>query len=159
MNFKVAAALGLAVFVSACAGEHKKPAPASSAGPDQSQSSVAPGSDADLAATAGDRIFFGFDRNGLSPEAQSTLQRQAQWLKKYSDVNVQIVGNCDDRGTEEYNIALGARRATAASDYLVAKGVPASRVSTISYGKNRPVALGDNEEAWSQNRNAITAVK
>jgi peptidoglycan-associated lipoprotein len=104
-------------------------------------------------------VFFDFNRSGLATDAKATLDRQGAWLAKYAQVNVQISGNCDERGTEEYNIALGQRRANAARDYLVAKGTAAGRITTISYGKDRPVALGSNEDAWKQNRNAITEVK
>jgi peptidoglycan-associated lipoprotein len=117
-----------------------------------------PGSEEDLI-RVGDRVFYVLNSSTLSDEAQSTLSKQAAWLAKYPNVTVQIAGNCDDRGTEEYNIALGQRRANAARDYLVAKGVSASRITTISYGKDRPTALGDDEQAWAQNRNAITSVK
>ena len=120
---------------------------------------VAPGSEADLATNVGDRVFFGFNQSNLSPEAQSTLDRQAEWMNRYPATQVQIAGNCDDRGTEEYNLALGWRRANAARDYVVAHGVNSARITTISYGKDRPVALGDNEQAWAQNRNAITTVR
>jgi peptidoglycan-associated lipoprotein len=119
----------------------------------------APGSEEDLVANVGDRVFFAFDSSQLSSEARATLDRQAGWLGRYPQVSVQIAGNCDDRGTEEYNLALGQRRANAARDYLVARGVTSARISTISYGKDRPTALGDNEEAWAQNRNAITSVR
>ncbi|GBR39999.1 peptidoglycan-associated lipoprotein [Acetobacter peroxydans] len=118
-----------------------------------------PGSEADLVANVGDRVFFDFNKSGLKDDAKVTLQKQADWMAKYQQVNVEVAGNCDDRGTEEYNIALGQRRANAARDFLVSKGVTSARISTISYGKDRPTALGDNEEAWAQNRNAITSVK
>jgi peptidoglycan-associated lipoprotein len=118
-----------------------------------------PGSQEDLVANVGDRVFFALNQSTLSDEAQATLDRQANWLQKYPNVTVQVAGNCDDRGTEEYNLALGERRANAARDFLVSKGVASSRITTISYGKDRPTALGDNEEAWAQNRNAITSVK
>ena len=120
---------------------------------------MVPGSEEDLVANVGDRVFYELNKSTLSDAAQATLSKQAAWLAKYPQVTVQVAGNCDDRGTEEYNLALGNRRAKAAKDFLVAKGVSASRITTISYGKDRPTALGDNEEAWSQNRNAITAVK
>jgi len=107
----------------------------------------------------GDRVFYVLNSSTLSEEAQATLSKQAAWMAKYPNVTVQVAGNCDDRGTEEYNIALGQRRANAARDFLVAKGVASSRITTISYGKDRPTALGDDEQAWSQNRNAITSVK
>jgi peptidoglycan-associated lipoprotein len=118
-----------------------------------------PGSEEDLVANVGDRVFFDFNRSALRSDGQATLDRQAGWLQRYPQVQVQIAGNCDDRGTEEYNLALGWRRANAARDYIVARGVDAARITTISYGKDRPVALSDNEESWAQNRNAITAVR
>jgi peptidoglycan-associated lipoprotein len=117
-----------------------------------------PGSEEDLV-RVGDRVFYVLNSSTLSEEAQATLSKQAAWMAKYPNVTVQVAGNCDDRGTEEYNIALGQRRANAARDFLVAKGVASSRITTISYGKDRPTALGDDEQAWSQNRNAITSVK
>lgn len=120
---------------------------------------VIPGSEQDLVANVGDRVFFAFDQSNLSPEAQATLDRQAGWMQRYPQVQVQVAGNCDERGTEEYNLALGQRRANAARDYLVARGVSSARISTISYGKERPVALGSDEQAYAQNRNAITSVR
>jgi peptidoglycan-associated lipoprotein len=123
-----------------------------------SPSGPVPGSEEDLI-RVGDRVFYVLNSSTLSEEAQATLSKQAAWMAKYPNVTVQVAGNCDDRGTEEYNIALGQRRANAARDFLVAKGVASSRITTISYGKDRPTALGDDEQAWSQNRNAITSVK
>ncbi len=108
--------------------------------------------------TAGDRVFFEFDRSDITPEAQQILQRQAQWLQHYPNVTVTIEGHADERGTREYNLALGERRANAAKQVLAAAGIPSTRVSTISYGKDRPVVPGSNEEAWAQNRVAITTV-
>ena len=122
-------------------------------------SGPAPGSEEDLVANVGDRVFFDFNKSSLKPDARATLDRQSAWLAKYGSVNVQIAGNCDERGTEEYNLALGQRRANSAADYLKAKGVAGSRMTTISYGKDRPTALGHNEQAWAQNRNAITSVR
>ena len=122
-------------------------------------SGPAPGSQEDLVANVGDRVFFAFNQSGLQPDARATLDKQSGWLAKYPQVNVQVAGNCDDRGTEEYNLALGQRRANSSRDYLVARGVPSTRISTISYGKDRPTALGDNEQAWAQNRNTITSVR
>jgi peptidoglycan-associated lipoprotein len=106
----------------------------------------------------GDRVFFAEDQSTLSPEAQETLRKQAAWLKQYRDVNIQVEGHADERGTREYNIALSARRATAARQYLIAQGVTGSRISTIAYGKERPVALCDAEQCWSQNRRAVTVI-
>ncbi len=117
------------------------------------------GSQEDLVANVGDRVFYELNSSTLSDAGQATLTKQADWMAKYPNVSVQVAGNCDDRGTEEFNIALGQRRANAAKDFLVARGVSSSRITTISYGKDRPTALGDDEQAWSQNRNAITSVK
>jgi peptidoglycan-associated lipoprotein len=121
-------------------------------------SQFGPGSQQDLAATAGDRIFFAFDSSEITPEAQLVLQRQAEWLKRYSNVTVTIEGHTDERGTREYNLALGERRAQAARNVLVAMGIPALRISTISYGKERPAVPGSTEEAYAQNRRAVTVV-
>lgn len=110
-----------------------------------------------LAPGVPDRVLFDTDRSSLSADARGTLDRQAAWLGQKPSLAVQIAGNADERGTEEYNLALGERRANAARDYLVSKGVQGSRITTISYGKDRPSALGSNPEAWSQNRNAITS--
>jgi len=121
-------------------------------------SRLGPGSQQDLASTAGDRVFFAYDRSDISPEAQQILQRQAEWLKRYPNVTVTIEGHCDERGTREYNLALGERRATAVQRALVALGVQANRVRTISYGKERPAVLGSNEAAWAQNRRGVTVI-
>lgn len=120
---------------------------------------VVPGSQEDLAANVGDRVFFALDSTSLSGEARSTLDRQAAWLGRYPAVAVQMAGNADERGTTEYNLALGQRRSNAARDYLVARGVSSARISTISYGKERPTALGSDEQAYAQNRNSTTSVR
>jgi peptidoglycan-associated lipoprotein len=157
MNMKILGALAaVALLAAGCANTNK--AATSGAGA-ATTSAVVPGSQEDLVQNVGDRVFFAFDKSNLSAEARTTLDRQAAWLAKYPQVQVQIAGNTDERGTEEYNLALGQRRANAARDYLVAKGVASSRISTISYGKSRPVALGSDEQAWAQNRNAITSVR
>ena len=118
-----------------------------------------PGSQEDLVQSAGDKIFFGSDQTSLSEQARSTLNRQAEWLQRNPQVNVWVAGNCDERGTEEYNLALGQRRANADRDYLVAQGVARSRIETISYGKARPIDPDSNAQAWAQNRNAVTSVR
>lgn len=117
-----------------------------------------PGSQADLSTNIGDRVFFAYNSDALSSEAQATLQRQAGWLKQYGNVRVVIEGHADERGTREYNIALGERRATATKNFLVSLGVAADRVSTISYGKERPAVVGNDESAWSQNRRGVTVI-
>lgn len=121
-------------------------------------SGVPAGSQEDLVLNVGDRVFFGFDQYNLTDEAQATLQRQAAWLNANPSVTLLIEGNTDERGTREYNLALGERRATAVKNYLVTLGISPGRLSTISYGKERPVALGHNEAAWAQNRRSVSVV-
>lgn len=106
----------------------------------------------------GDRVFFALDSSVLSGDAQATLDRQAAWLNANSSVNVVVEGHADERGTREYNLALGERRATAAKNYLVSTGVSAARISTVSYGKERPAVSGSDEGSWSQNRRAVTVI-
>lgn len=108
---------------------------------------------------AGDRVFFAFDRSDLSAQAQSTLDAQAAWLAAFPAVTITIEGHADERGTDDYNLALSARRAAAARDYLIAKGIAVGRIETLAYGESRPVATGSNEAAWAQNRRAVTVLK
>jgi peptidoglycan-associated lipoprotein len=160
MNYRILGALAAVSLLAACA-HNEQPATGATSGGGAAAASpgVTPGSEQDLVANVGDRVFFAFNKSGLTDEADATLDKQSEWLGRYPAVSVQVAGNTDDRGTEEYNIALGQRRANAARDYLVAKGVSSSRISTISYGKDRPTAQGDDEQAWAQNRNATTSVK
>jgi len=123
---------------------------------EQPMAGPAAGSEQDFVANVGDRVFFAFDKSELSSDARGTLGRQAAWLKQWSNQRLTIEGHCDERGTREYNLALGERRANAVKDYLVASGVSASRLSTISYGKERPIMLGSNEAAWAQNRVGVS---
>lgn len=118
-----------------------------------------PGSQEDLVASAGDRVFFDFDSSALRGDARGTLDRQGQWMATNGAVRVTIEGHADERGTREYNLALGQRRANATRDYLLARGVAGARMSTISYGKDRPAVVGSNESAWAQNRRAVTVVQ
>lgn len=120
---------------------------------------VVPGTQADLVQNVGDRVFFDFNSSTLSPDARAVLDRQSSWMGQYGSVKVTIEGHCDERGTREYNLALGERRATAVRNYLVAKGVPADRISTISYGKERPEATGSDEASWAHNRRGVTVVQ
>ena len=117
-----------------------------------------PGSAADFAQNIGDRVFFEEDSSELTPKAQATLDRQVTWLQRYDRGPFTIEGHADERGTREYNFALGQRRAQATKDYMVARGLPSSRVRTISYGKERPVAVCNDISCWSQNRRAVTAI-
>jgi peptidoglycan-associated lipoprotein len=157
MNSKILGVLAAVALLAACA--NKDTGASTGSGAAATTSGPVPGSQEDLVANVGDRVFFDFDRSTLTTDARATLDRQSGWLAKYPQVNVQVAGNTDDRGTEEYNLALGQRRANSSRDYLVARGVAGSRMSTISYGKDRPTALGDNEQAWAQNRNTITSVR
>jgi peptidoglycan-associated lipoprotein len=159
MNYRILGAFAALSLLAACAHQEAPTAASTGNGASAASTGVVPGSEEDLVANVGDRVFYAFNKSDLSPEADATLDKQSAWLSRYPAVSVQVAGNCDDRGTEEYNIALGQRRANAARDYLVAKGVASSRISTISYGKDRPTAQGDDESAWAQNRNAITSVK
>ncbi|WP_337270352.1 peptidoglycan-associated lipoprotein Pal [Oryzifoliimicrobium ureilyticus] len=120
--------------------------------------SATPGSAQDFTVNVGDRIFFDTDSSSIRADAGQTLDRQAQWLARYPKYAITVEGHADERGTREYNLALGARRAAAAKDYLASRGVPASRMKTISYGKERPVAVCDDISCWSQNRRAVTVL-
>ena len=120
---------------------------------------IPPGSQQDLVVNVGDRVFFGYDRYDVSPEGQQVLEKQAEWLKIHANNNVTIKGHADERGTREYNLALGDRRANAIKNYLIALGVPATRINTISYGKEQPAVMGSNEDAWAQNRRGVTEVE
>lgn len=157
MKIKALGALAGLALLAACSSTPTTTATNTGAG--AQVTGPAPGSEQDLVANVGDRVFFDFNKSSLSSDADATLGKQAAWLAKYPQVNVLVAGNADERGTETYNLALGQRRANAARDYLVAQGVAASRIQTISYGKDCPVAAGNDESAWSQNRNAITSVQ
>ncbi len=117
-----------------------------------------PGSQEDLVVNVGDRVFFGFDKSVIAASAEKTLKRQAAWMRQHSSVTITVEGHADERGTREYNLALGERRATSVKNFLVALGVSSSRIATISYGKERPDALGHSEAAWSQNRRGVSVV-
>ena len=122
------------------------------------QNGPEPGSKQDFEVAAGNTVYFAFDKYDLSSDAQSVLRRQAQWLNTYGNTTITVEGHCDERGTREYNLALGERRANSVKNYLVALGVSASRIQTISYGKERPAVLGSNEAAWAKNRRAVTVI-
>jgi peptidoglycan-associated lipoprotein len=117
-----------------------------------------PGSLQDFLTVAGERVYFDYDSSAIRTDAQPILDAQAGWLSRYPAVKVRVEGNADERGTREYNFALGAERANAVKDYLVRKGVSSTRIDTVSYGKERPIDPGDNEQAWSKNRNGHTAL-
>lgn len=152
MNFKTFGALAAVALLAACANQ-------TTTTNTNTNHSIVPGSQEDLVANVGDRVFFDFNSSVIRPDGRVTLDKQAAWLTQYAQNNVQIAGNCDERGTTEYNLALGQRRANASASYLRAKGIAAARMTTISYGKDRPTAMGSNEQAWAQNRNATTSVR
>src|SRR5690606_2086635 len=118
----------------------------------------APGSQQEFLVSVGDRVFFETDSSVLTADAQATLDKQAQWLQQYPQYRIVIEGHADERGTREYNIALGARRATAVVNYLVSRGIPQNRLSTVSYGKERPVAICNDISCWNQNRRSVTVL-
>jgi peptidoglycan-associated lipoprotein len=120
--------------------------------------SIVPGTLEDFSVNVGDRVYFDTDMHTLKPEARVVLDRQAAWLKMFPSTRIMVAGNADERGTREYNLALGARRAEAVRNYLIASGVEANRLDTVSYGKERPIDPGTNEAAWALNRNAQSQV-
>ncbi|HEY3777049.1 MAG TPA: peptidoglycan-associated lipoprotein Pal [Rhizomicrobium sp.] len=124
----------------------------------QVQTTAVPGSVQDFRVNVGDTVHFAYDKYNVQDQDRDILQRQAAWLQKYPQVRVTIEGHCDPRGTREYNLALGARRANAVKDYLVSLGVPSSRVDTISYGKERPVCTESDEACWAQDRRGVTTI-
>lgn len=150
-----AVVLAFALILAACARNGAEPDDAAIAG---GMPASGPGSMQEFLVTVGDRVFFETDSSELTAEARATLDRQAQWLLLYPQYTITIEGHADERGTREYNIALGGRRAAAVQAYLASRGVALSRIQTISYGKERPVATCDNITCWSQNRRAVTVV-
>lgn len=160
MRYTTVTALAAVAALAACASrpEPATAPPADTTAPSDSQRGPVPGSIEDFRVSVGDRVFFGYDQFNLSTEARSVLERQAAWLRRYPNVRILVAGNCDERGTREYNLALGARRAAATRDFLVSLGVAQNRLETVSYGKERPLDPRANEEAWSVNRNAHTQI-
>ena len=153
--------VALAAATTGCAKKHHAELPpvAGPAPQDQSGTSIRPGSRADFERSVlSNTIHFALDRYDIDPQSQRILDSQVQWLRQWPNVPISLEGHCDERGTREYNLALGDRRANAAKNYLVARGVNPGRISTISYGKERPLALGSDEASWAQNRRAVTIV-
>ena len=179
MSFKALSLLVATLFVAACATEPENSAATSGQGSSSSSANKAettssqprsissmskpigpaPGSVEDLVVNVGDRVFFDFDKSSVRPDAAEVLNRQAAWLRKFSNHVVVIEGHCDERGTREYNLALGDRRANAVREYLISVGVSTNRIETISYGKERPAVVGATGSAWAQNRRGVTIVK
>ena len=149
-GLKLAAVLAVALSMGACANKNL--------GMDANASAATPGSQQDFVVNVGDRVFFESDQTDLSPQAVATLDKQIQWLQTYPRYQFTIEGHADERGTREYNIALGARRAQSVRTYMQAHGIDGSRMRTISYGKERPVAVCNDISCWSQNRRAVTVL-
>jgi peptidoglycan-associated lipoprotein len=148
---KALTAIAAMLVIAACSNDQQAAAPATT--------TVTPGSVADFRQNVGDRVFFDTDQSTVREDGRATLNKQAEWLKKYTNYQITVEGHCDERGTREYNLALGERRANAARQYLVAQGIPAARIKTISYGKERPDPVGSDEAAWARNRRAVTALQ
>ena len=146
---KFAGAIAMALSMAACANTPNQTGLAGAA---------VPGSQQDFVVNVGDRVFFETDQTDLTPQGRATLDKQAQWLAQYNRYTFTVEGHADERGTREYNIALGAKRAQSVREYLIARGIDASRMRTISYGKERPVAVCDDISCWSQNRRAVTVL-
>ena len=172
MIIKLLASALLVFFLAACSTTPKDTADSSGSGSTSSSldvsssgeteskesASIEPGSQEDLIVNVGDRVFFDYDSFDLDSDAQELLQDQAAWLKQHSSVSVTVEGHCDERGTREYNLALGEKRAQAVKNHLVGLGISSSRLSTVSYGKERPAVVGSNDAAWGQNRRSVTTV-
>jgi len=150
------AALAAASLLVACSSD---PTPTASTDGSGAGAGIRTGSQEDLVANVGDRVVFDTDRSNIRADQRTVLERQSAWMGRFPQVQVMVEGHADERGTREYNLALGQRRANAARDVLVAGGVAGTRIQTISYGKDRPDALGSNEESWARNRRAVTAVR
>ncbi|MEL6568712.1 MAG: peptidoglycan-associated lipoprotein Pal [Pseudomonadota bacterium] len=176
---KTTAAAGVLVSLAACASapepepvEAPAPAPAPEPAPTPAPPPPPPpppppapetfgpvdGSIDDFRVNVGERVYFDLDQSRLDSDDREILMRQAAWLQSYPETRILVAGNCDERGTREYNLALGERRASVVKDYLVSQGIDPARIDTISYGKERPIAAGSNEQAWAQNRNGFTQI-
>ena len=159
MRLKFLTVFAAAVLLAACSTAGSGSGGASSEGASTATvTGPVPGSQEHLVVNVGDRVFFDLDKSDLKPEARTTAESVATWMNSYPAVAVTIEGHADERGTREYNLALAERRANSVRDYLVALGVDSNRLSTISYGKERPAVLGSNEDAWTQNRRGVFVV-
>ncbi|NQV21864.1 MAG: peptidoglycan-associated lipoprotein Pal [Rhodospirillales bacterium] len=164
-NLKVLGAFAAMMLVAGCETASDQSGGTSSygsgagAGVGTSSELAQAGTQQDLAVNVGDRVQFGYNEYNLSAEARNILERQAAWLQSNSGVKVVVEGHCDERGTREYNLALGERRASSVKSYLVALGVAGNRITTISYGKERPIAFGSNEADWAKNRRGVSVVQ
>ena len=155
---RIVAALTLAVAVAGCANEQKDDLAAGLGPNGRGGPPATPGSARDFSQNVGDIVYFSSDSSDLTPESQQVLSKQSQWLKQYAQYTITIEGHADERGTREYNIALGARRAVAVRDFLTRNGISSQRIRHVSYGKERPVAVCNDISCWSQNRRAQTVL-
>lgn len=156
-NMKVMMAVAAALMLSACSSQQDQLGANGGLG-GAGGLAATPGSQQDFVVNVGDRVFFLEDSSDLTPEGRSTLDKQAAWLQKYPRYTVTIEGHADERGTREYNFGLGSRRMIASRDFLISRGIQPNRMKTISYGKERPVAVCDNESCWNQNRRSVTVL-
>lgn len=162
MRFKLLMVLAAGLMLAACGSSDEDTAPTTTSGTSATgtaSAGPASGSQEQLLQQVGDRVFFDFDSSELKPQARSTIEALAAWMNEHPEVALTIEGHCDERGTREYNLALGDRRANAVRDYLAALGISGNRLNTISYGKERPAVPGSNESAWAQNRRAVFVVR
>ena len=169
MRIKILSVLAAVALLGACETATEESAKTSGGGasttpaktmakPMMKKTGIMAGSQQDLVVNVGDRVFFDYDKFNVRPDQRSVLDKQVAWMKANPSVTVVVEGHCDERGTREYNLGLGQRRADAVKKYLVALGVSENRIATISYGKERPVAMGSNDEAWAQNRRGVTHI-
>ena len=163
MRIKLLMVLAASLMLAACGSSDRDSAATTSGssvtGSTTTSAGPAPGSQEQLVQQVGDRVFFDTDRSELKPQARSTVEALAAWMNEHPGVALTIEGHCDERGTREYNLALGERRANAVRDYLVALGISGNRLGTISYGKERPAVPGSSESAWAQNRRSVFVVR
>jgi len=158
------AALSAALLLAACTNKpaavatQPPPVPPPPAPQQQVTSSIIPGSAQDFKVNVGDTVHFALNQYNIQDNDKNTLNKQAAWLSRYPTVRLNIEGHCDERGTREYNLALGARRANAVKEFLVAQGVAAGRLETVSYGKERPICTESNEDCWAQNRRGVSVI-
>jgi peptidoglycan-associated lipoprotein len=159
LNLMRIALMGIALLgLGACANQETNPETALNGQGRDGKGPVTPGTQRDFSLNVGDLVYFSSDSSDLTPEASAILQKQVQWLKQYPQYTIMVEGHADERGTREYNIALGARRSTTVRNFLSQNGINAARLRTISYGKERPVAVCDDISCWSQNRRAQTVL-
>lgn len=163
MKLRFLSIFAAAALLAACKSAPEKAATTTGGGqvtpPSATESSGVVAGSKEEFLTIGDRVFFDFDKSAIRADGKATLDKQVAWLKKYEKYGITVEGNCDERGTREYNLALGERRANAVKQYMVANGIPAARVKTISYGKERPVCMASTEACWAQNRNGTTVLQ